>query len=120
MVRFLLALALLLLGILAAVLVTPSFLLVVGGPVAILAFTVKKHRRYALDIWLGFDKFANACMGGDHRETVSSRLGKSIDHDCPSVFFVKPIDRLVYSCLNVVDPDHCTKSIDWTVGRKYQ
>lgn len=111
---------LLLLGIAIAIIVTPSFLFLVGLPIAIYALYTKQKQRYAINVWLGYDKFINACMGGDHMETISSRLGKSIDHDCPSVFFIKPIDKLVYYCLGLVDEDHCTKSIDWTVGRKFK
>lgn len=120
MVRFVLALFLLLFSILIAVLTTPSFLLLVGGPVALLAFAANKYKPYALGVWLGFDKFINAVMGGDHRETISSRLGKSIDYNCPTVFTLKAIDKLIYKCLDLVDPKHCSNSIDWSVGRQYK
>ena len=120
MLNKLLSILLLLVGISLAIVLTPTFLLLVGAPLALLAVYLRVNRRYALDVWLGFDKFINACMGGDHRETVSSRLGKSVWHGGPSVFFVPCIDRLVSRCLDVVDPDHCLKSIDWSVGRRYK
>ena len=115
-----LAARLLLSGIVLAIVITPTYLFLVGGPTAVIALSTGYLQRYALHVWLGFDKFINACRGGDHRETVSSCLGKSIDYNADTVFFIKPIDRLVYHCLNLVDPDHCTKSIDWTVGRKFE
>ena len=120
MIRKFFSIILLVVGISVAIVLTPTFLFFVAAPVALLAVTVGKFKRYALNVWLGFDKFMNACMGGDHEETISSRLGKSIYHDSPSVFFVKRIDYIVSSCLDVVDPDHCLKSIDWSVGRRFK
>lgn len=118
MLHKILALLLLPAGIVAAIIITPLFLLLVGFPVAIYAITTGRKQRYALSVWLGFDKFMNACMGGDHLETISSRLGKSIDYNSPSVFFIKSIDWVLYKLLGAVDENHCTKSIDWKVGRK--
>ena len=120
MLNKLISIILLLVGISLAIVLTPTFLFFAAAPVALLALTVGQYQRYALDVWLGFDKFINAAMGGDHEETISSRLGKSIYHNSPSVFFTRRIDKVVASCLDVVDPDHCLKSIDWSVGRRYK
>ena len=111
---------LLLAGIITAACVTPFYILFIAMPATLAAGRLKQPRRYILDVWLGFDKFMNAAMGGDHKETISSRLGKSIDHGSPSVFFCKPLDLIIYKCLDIVDEDHCTKSIDWSVGRRFK
>ena len=111
---------LLLLGITLAAIITPFYLVIIALPVTIAALWIAYPRRYSLDVWVGFDKFMNACLGGDHRETVSSRLGKSVDHNSPTVFFTKSIDKLIYDCLGVIDEDHCSKSIDWSVGRRFK
>lgn len=120
MIRSIASVLLLFFGVALSIIVTPTYLFLVGAPVALSSVYLHQFRRYALDVWLGFDKFINAAMGGDHRETVSSRLGKSVHHDGPSVFGFKAADRLVSSCLDVVDPDHCAESVDWSVGRKYK
>lgn len=72
---------------------------------------------YWKHVWMGFDELFNAFLDGGHWETISSRLGKSIFHNHPPVFFSKKIDKSISWMLSQVDPDHCLKSIDWKVGR---
>lgn len=107
----------LLIGILFAILITATYLTTIGVFVAITALTGLAFQRYALDVWLGFDKFCNAAMGGSHLETISSRLGKSVHYNKHTVLLVKPIDRFAVSMLDFVDSNHCLKSIDWKVGQ---
>jgi hypothetical protein len=71
---------------------------------------------YWYHVWIGFDKLWNAIMGGDHKETISSRLGKSVYYDYPPVFWNQNIDRTISWFLSQVDTKHCYKSIDWDVG----
>lgn len=118
-IRKLFATIVLLSGILLSIVVTPVFLTTVGIIVAVFALYSKnsKVKTYALEIWMGFDKFANASRGGTHKETVSSCLGKSVYYQHPPVFKHITIDRLVAKLLGIVDYNHCYKSIDWSVGR---
>lgn len=71
----------------------------------------------AYHVWIAFDKFANAMRFHDHRETISSCLGKAIYHGHPPVFNWLFIDKCVGWMLDRVDKEHCKKSIDWNVGR---
>ena len=75
------------------------------------------HRRYWYHVWIGFDRFCNAVLGGDSRETVSSRLGKAIYHGHPNVFGCMAADKTVSWWLSQVDPNHCKKSVEWEFGR---
>lgn len=106
---------LLLLGVMVAAFATTSFMLLVALPIGVpMAFM---NTKYWHEVWIGFDKLWNAILGGDHKETISSRLGKSVYYDYPPVFLTKSIDKTVSWMLSQVDPQHCKKSIDWRVGR---
>ena len=71
----------------------------------------------AYHIWISYDKYCNALRFHDHRETISSCLGKSRFHGHPPVFNWLFLDNIVGRMLDIVDAEHCRKSIDWTVGR---
>ena len=73
--------------------------------------------RYWQRTWLGFDYFCNALLGGTHKETISSRLGKSIYYGHPPVFIYRRCDKIVVSWLHAVDRDHCRKWVRFDVGR---
>lgn len=107
---------LLLAGIFLLVLVTPTYLSTVGVVAAIGALR-KQRQVYGYHVWIAFDKFWNAVLGGDHRETISSRLGKSIHFGLPPVFWFLWADKVVAFLLDQVDHDHCRKSVDWGVGK---
>ena len=107
-------------ALLSAVLLTASaasaFMLFIAFPFgAILAI---RGSEYWAHIWIGFDKFCNALIGGDHRETISSRLGKSTIFNHKPVFGHILIDELVSWWLHQADHNHVAKSIDWSVGDK--
>lgn len=105
---------LLIMGIMALVAVTPTYLGTVGV-VAGFGALRKQRQVYGYHVWIAFDKFWNAVLGGDHRETISSRLGKTLYHGHDPVFGLRIIDRFVAFLLDQVDPGHCRKSIDWTI-----
>jgi hypothetical protein len=106
----------LLLAILLTAGATSVFILLVafpiGAPMAIAGSVYWHH------VWIGFDKFANAAIGGDHRETISSRLGKSTLYGLDPVFGSIWLDELFSWWLHQVDNNHVAKSIDWSVGAK--
>lgn len=52
---------------------------------------------------LSLDVYANTLLGGDHRETISSRLGRNTD--CR-------LCKLACRFLNLFDKDHCEKSTE--------
>ena len=104
----------LLVGVLLFASVMSAFMLFIAFPVgAVLAVMGSK---YWHNVWIGFDKLANAILGGSHRETISSRLGKSTIHGFDPVFGHAWIDGLVSWWLHQVDNNHVEKSIEWTVG----
>lgn len=91
------------------------YLWVCGSTVG--AWQVAKGSRYWQRTWLGFNYFCNALLGGSHKETISSRLGKSIYHGHPPVFIYRRCDKTVVSWLHAVDRNHCLDSIKFDVGR---
>lgn len=104
----------LLVGVLLAASGMSAFMLILAFPWgAILAVTGSK---YWSNVWLGFDCFCNAVLGGTYRETISSRLGKSTLHGFKPVFGHIWIDRLVSWWLHSIDRYHVQKSVDWDVG----
>ena len=106
----------LLVGVLLAASGVSVFMLFIAFPTgAVLAVIGSK---YWHNVWIGFDKFANAILGGSHRETISSRLGKSTLHGFKPVFGHIWIDGLVSWFLHQVDRHHVAKSVDWTVGEE--
>lgn len=104
----------LLIGILFAIMATGFFMFFIALPVG--SVRAVKGSDYWGHVWIAFDKFWNAILGGDHRETISSRLGKSVYYNHPPVFGNKSIDKKFAWWLSKVDTDHCKKSIDWKVG----
>lgn len=119
MLKLLSALCLVFLIALAAVFIPIAF--PVMGVLLLVAVVLPFSRRWAktkaYHLWIAFDKFANAMRFHDHRETISSCLGKAIYHGHPPVFNWLCIDIAIGWLLDRVDENHCEKSIDWSVGR---
>lgn len=90
-----------------------TFAFLVGTPLAIAG------SNYWFEVWIGFDKLCNAALGGDHKETISSRLGKSTEYGLPPVFLHIVIDNAIAWMLDQVDPNHCKDSIDWRYGDRF-
>ena len=53
---------------------------------------------------LALDQYANTLLGGDPKETISSRLGRGQASNCL-------ICSLLCTFLNLFDPGHCKKSL---------
>ena len=68
-------------------------------------------KRYIWNALIALDQFINAVVFfGDPDETMSSRMGKHLaKHDCPFCNFV-------CNLLNLIQKDHCTKSIEKDEG----
>lgn len=100
--------------------ITSMFLTSFGLFAALLAVITpeKKTGAYGLQVWLAFDRMWNAILNGDSRETVSSRLGKSLYYGHGTVLGYKWIDKAVSNLLDNLDPDHCRKSIEPEHGRR--
>lgn len=101
-------------GVMLAAAFTSLFMTVIAFPWG--AFLAVHGSRYWHDVWIGFDKFMNAVIGGSHKETISSRLGKSTIHGLKPVFGFRLADNLVSWWLHQIDNNHAAKSIDWSVG----
>lgn len=68
-------------------------------------------KRYIWNILIAIDQFFNALLGGDSDETMSSRMGKHLaKHDCPFCNFMCKL-------LNLIQKDHCVKSIEADEGK---
>jgi hypothetical protein len=70
-----------------------------------------KFKQYIWNILIAFDQFCNAMLLGDPGETMSSRMGKHLaKHDCPFCGFL-------CSLLNLIQKDHCVRSIELDEGK---
>lgn len=68
-------------------------------------------RRYLWNILISLDQLANTILGGDPDETISSRMGKNVaKRNCPFCNFMCKM-------LNIIDKDHCQKSIEPDEGK---
>lgn len=103
-------------GVMLAAAFTSLFMTIVAFPWG--ALLAVRGSSYWHDVWIGFDKFCNAIIGGDHRETISSRLGKSTIYGLKPVFGFLLADELVSWWLHQIDRNHVAKSTDWSVGEK--
>lgn len=62
--------------------------------------------RYVLNILVAFDQLANSVLLGDPQETISGRLGKWHRKN-PT----HPVAGTVCTLLNLLEKDHCKRSI---------
>jgi hypothetical protein len=68
-------------------------------------------KRYIWNVLISLDQLANTLLMGDPDETLSSRMGKRARQgDRFAVCFCRVLD--------VVDPNHCEKSIEYDEGRR--
>lgn len=108
------------LGILLSIVLVPTAFTVTGFGLLFLTLFPRSRKfsgTRAYHIWIAYDRLWNALLWHDSRETISSRLGKSIYYRHPPVFNWRWVDRVVGAALDRVDTDHCATSIDWAVGR---
>lgn len=68
--------------------------------------------RWFWNLWIGVDQFANACLGGDPDETVSSRLGRIKRAHHGKIPRCRPIARVTDFLLDKIDPGHSVNSIE--------
>ena len=68
-------------------------------------------KRYFWNVLISLDQLLNTILGGDPDETISSRMGKSIERkdNCRICIFLCKV-------LNLIDKDHCKKSIEYDEG----
>lgn len=65
--------------------------------------------KYFWNILIAIDQLANAILGGDPDETISSRAGKKQE--------TQKWAKLLCYLLNKIDTDHCSKSIEEDEGK---
>lgn len=63
--------------------------------------------KYVKNVLIGLDQLANALLGGDPDETVSSRCGKSRCRLC----------RVLCRMLDRLDYRHCAESVELDEGK---
>ncbi len=85
-------------------------LVVIGTPLALLG------NQLGFRGWLFYDCLWNALLGGTIKETISSRLGKSIYAGHAEVFGNFERDFFISLLLHQLDPDHVRQSIQPNVG----
>jgi len=66
-------------------------------------------KRYALNVLISIDQLANALLGGDPDETISSRIGKRRSTCRLCGWLCAVLDR--------IDQRHCSKSIEADEGQ---
>lgn len=71
-----------------------------------------KAKKWFWNVLIGFDQLANAILGGDPDETISSRLGKVIARNAET----NNLAWFVCYILDKIDPNHCQKSIEHDEG----
>lgn len=71
---------------------------------------MERIKRYFWFLFIAIDQFVNVAFGGYPDETLSSRMGKR-----PKCKVCRFICRL----LNIIDPNHCQKSIEMDEGNKW-
>jgi hypothetical protein len=72
-----------------------------------------KAKKWFWNILIGVDQLANAILGGDPDETLSSRMGKKIAKGAET----NNVYWLICWLLDKIDPDHCQKSIEKDEGK---
>jgi len=70
----------------------------------------RKAFAWVQNILVAIDQLANAMLGGDPDETLSSRLGKNRAR-CPLCYWI-------CRALHLIDPGHCDKSIEQDEGER--
>jgi hypothetical protein len=65
-------------------------------------------QRYNINLWLALDRTLNTILGGDSRETMSSRAGKAMKNGHP--FAATAIDWVAEKVFK--DYNHCKKNIE--------
>lgn len=69
-------------------------------------------KTYFWNVMLGIDQLANAIIGGDPDETISSRMGKNIrEGKCK-------LCKVICYFLNKIDPNHCRDAIESDEGSR--
>ncbi|MFC6633535.1 hypothetical protein [Microbulbifer taiwanensis] len=67
-------------------------------------------KRWLWNLLIALDQLANALLGGDPDETISSRMGKAVREErCV-------LCRFLCDLLHRIDPNHCQKSIEEDEG----
>jgi hypothetical protein len=75
--------------------------------------SVAKVERYLWNIFLWLDQGLNTLLGGDPRETLSSRMGKYLRDKRKCV-----LCKVLCTLLNVIDKNHCAENIEDSLGSK--
>lgn len=76
-----------------------------------------KLGRYVLNVLVGVDQLANAVLGGDPDETISSRVGKWQRDKAKRSRWRRRLSYGLCLVLHLFDRDHCRRSIEDDEGR---
>jgi hypothetical protein len=74
---------------------------------------MRKALRYLLNVAISLDQFGNVALGGAPDETISSRIGRIKKHYGGKIPWWRPATKTVDALMNVIDKDHCAKSIEF-------
>ena len=68
-------------------------------------------KKYLKNILIGIDQLANAALGGDPDETISSRAAKEVSRGKGGGW------KLLCRALHLLDKDHCREAIEEDEGK---
>ena len=75
----------------------------------------ERDQAWIMEVLLALDQLGNAGLGGDSRETISSRLGKRLIQNK-----AKGIAMGLVKVLDILDENHCLDAIDWGSGLSFE
>jgi hypothetical protein len=87
-------------------------------PIPIAPRPKKTERTYARNLLIGIDSLVNALFLGDPQETISSRLGKTMLAHRGTLPNHHPLQIILATILDALDPGHCNRSIQKNVGSR--
>ena len=74
----------------------------------------ERDQAWIMEVLLALDQLGNAGLGGDSKETISSRLGKRLIRNK-----AKGIALGLVKVLDILDENHCLDAVDWGSGLSF-
>ena len=74
-------------------------------------------KKWAINILISIDQLGNTIAGGDHDETISSRLGKLKVRHGGRIPWFRPFSKIIDWGLDKIDPNHSVDAIEYGEGK---
>jgi hypothetical protein len=75
----------------------------------------ERDQAWVMEVLLALDQLGNSIVGGDSRETISSRLGKRLIQNK-----AQGIAKGLVRVLDILDENHCLDAVDWGSGLSFE